>query len=287
MARKYLVDPAPVMVKNFSLEELDRAIAKLRRRIGEIQNLDPQLVQYDDMVVTNVERNIRETIREVFGSQSPEFHDHEYHEIYSGPMCSDDSLAERQARFAAGIAQTVTMLQGLITRLEEKRLDLVGDPTLERQEQKPRGGKMQRKVFIVHGKNHDIRNKIDLFLTKELKLETEIMEADAHAGRTLPEKFEEIAEGCCFAIFILSADDELIDKSTSKEIKRARQNVILEVGYFWGALGRRSHVAFLVENDYQMELPSDIHGLGWISITGDLAQTKLDLQKELRTAGLI
>ena len=144
----------------------------------------------------------------------------------------------------------------------------------------------ETKVFIVHGKKHHVRDQIDLYLTKELGLDTCVMEAGAHSGRTLPEKLEEMASECAFAVFILTTDDILRDaKNTS--IKRARQNVILEVGYFWGALGRRDRVAFLVEADPAMDLPSDIQGIGWIPITSDLGDTKLKLHSELRAAGLV
>src|SRR5258707_15651010 len=112
------------------------------------------------------------------------------------------------------------------------------------------------------------------------------MEMAAHEGRSITEKFEEIAKGCSFAIFILSADDELVDVNGDERIKRGRQNVILEVGYFWGALGR-GDVAFLVENDPRMDLPVDLQGIGWIGITSDLGTTKLALRKELAAAGLI
>jgi predicted nucleotide-binding protein len=150
----------------------------------------------------------------------------------------------------------------------------------------PEGGTMpDKRVFIVHGRNHAIRNDIERYLTKDLKLETVVMEDGAHRGRTLPEKFEEIAKACSFAVFILSGDDELICKRTRQELKRARQNVILEVGYFWGALGRRGQWVLLVEDG--VELPSDLQGLGWIGITPDLARTKLELRKELSAAGII
>jgi predicted nucleotide-binding protein len=142
-------------------------------------------------------------------------------------------------------------------------------------------------VFIVHGRNETVLDKIDLYLTKDLKLQTHVMQAGPHAGRTLPEKFEEMAKVCKFAIFILTADDILIDKSSNKNIKRARQNVILEIGYFWGSLGRRGNVAFLGEADPEMELPSDIQGMGLIPITSDLAETKIQLRRELKEAGLV
>lgn len=148
-------------------------------------------------------------------------------------------------------------------------------------------GKMaDKKVFIVHGRNRQVRNEIDLFLTK-LGLKTEILQAKPNLGKTLPEKFENIAAECQFAIFILTGDDQLLDPNTNKQIIRARQNVILEVGYFWGTLGRHGHVVFLVDKHPDMELPSDLQGIGWIPITEDLGDTKLRLMLELQAAGIL
>lgn len=142
------------------------------------------------------------------------------------------------------------------------------------------------KVFIVHGHNHEVRNEINIFL-RDLDLQTVVMDAEANLGKTLPEKFESIADECSFAVFIVSADDHLRDYKGKKTIRRARQNVILEIGYFWGTLGRDSSCAFLVEDVDGMELPSDLQGVGWIPITSDLAQTKLGLRRELEAADLL
>jgi hypothetical protein len=139
-------------------------------------------------------------------------------------------------------------------------------------------------IFLVHGHNTNVRDSIHLYLTEELKLRVKVMAAEAHGGRTLPEKFEEIAKECSFAVFLMTADDRLLTHG-GIEIRRARQNVVLEVGYFWGALGRRKHVAFLADRD--LDLPTDIQGVGWIPITTDLGQTKLNLRKELEEAGLV
>jgi predicted nucleotide-binding protein len=110
------------------------------------------------------------------------------------------------------------------------------------------------------------------------------MAAEAHGGRALPEKFEEIAQECTFAVFLMTADD-CFRTADGSEIWRARQNVVLEIGYFWGALGRRKRVAFLVDHD--LDLPSDIQGVGWIPLTADLGETILRLRRELEDAGLV
>jgi predicted nucleotide-binding protein len=139
-------------------------------------------------------------------------------------------------------------------------------------------------VFLVHGHNTTVRDRINLYISQELKLKVEVMEAEANEGRTLPEKFEEIADKCGFAVFLMTADDHLKTEE-GREILRARQNVVLEIGYFWGKYGRRKRIAFLV--DPALELPSDIQGFGWIQITADLAATFLKLRKELEKAGLV
>lgn len=117
------------VVKTFTPIEIDRAIGKLRKRAAEVKALEDQNVAYNDQKVKNAEHNIREMIREVFGSESPEFGDHEYHDIWHGGYNVGDDDEDRQAKFRAGIMQTVTLLEGLIDRLEEKRGDISIDPT--------------------------------------------------------------------------------------------------------------------------------------------------------------
>jgi hypothetical protein len=129
VAQKKTVQPPPVIPKEFTVQEIDIGIEKLRRRIADVQKLDPNKISYYDAEVRNIEQRIRETIREIFGSNSPQFHDHEYLEIYyivdSGdfsPWEGSTHYAEQKS-FAAGISQTMKKLQGLIDWLEEKRKD--------------------------------------------------------------------------------------------------------------------------------------------------------------------
>jgi predicted nucleotide-binding protein len=66
-----------------------------------------------------------------------------------------------------------------------------------------------------------------------------------------------------------------------KQRPRARQNVILELGYFIGRLGR-SHVCALKAGD--LELPSDILGVAWTPLD-PAGAWKQRLAKELDAAG--
>jgi uncharacterized protein (TIGR02391 family) len=136
--------PPPPEIKQFTPEEIDLGIRKLRRRIEEVKGLDPQrerlqeglaklvggvAVAYNDQQVRNAEQAISTTILDVFGANSPEYRQHQHHRIWHGGMGFNMPESEIQRRFAEGIPQTLKMLEGLIARLEEKRADLGYDAT--------------------------------------------------------------------------------------------------------------------------------------------------------------
>ncbi len=127
-ARRRRPEPPPIEIRQFrSPDEIDLAIARLRRRLEEVQALNPGRVQYEGQEVRNVEQNISNTILEVFGPNSPEYRAHEHHQIWHGGMhvnMSDDYI---QQCFADGIPQTATMLEGLIRRLGERRAEMGED----------------------------------------------------------------------------------------------------------------------------------------------------------------
>jgi hypothetical protein len=147
------VEKPTLQSREFSRDEIDRGIRKLRKRIEEVKQLDPQSIAHDDARVEVVEGNIRDTIADVFGPQSPEFDRHKRHRIFKGPggVLMNPSREFLQRCFAAGIPDTLVTLENLISRLEEKREDapiekirgmpIVGSPATT------------RSVFVVHG--HD------------------------------------------------------------------------------------------------------------------------------------
>src|SRR5690606_1552385 len=96
------------------------------------------------------------------------------------------------------------------------------------------------KIFLVHGHDHTTRNTVATFLEK-LKLEPIILAEQANGGKTIVEKLERYSD-VGFAVVLLTHDDEgrsLIEKAARSRPKgRARQNVILELGYFMGLLTR-------------------------------------------------
>ena len=138
-----------------------------------------------------------------------------------------------------------------------------------------------KKVFLVHGRDEIAREGTARFLEK-LGLEAIILHEQPNAGRTIIEKVETFA-GVAFAVVLLTPDDVGgIASNPSALNPRARQNVILELGYFIGRLGR-AHVAALLKGD--VEKPSDYDGVVYITMDSGGAW-KLQLARELKTAGL-
>ena len=138
------------------------------------------------------------------------------------------------------------------------------------------------RVFIVHG--HDSLAKTDVARTLEkLGLEAIVLHEQPSAGKTIIEKFERDASQVGFAIVLITPDDIGYPKNKPDNKKpRARQNVILELGYFSGALGR-SNVCVLYKGD--VEIPSDYLGVVYINMD-DGGAWKFHMSKELKQAGL-
>lgn len=114
--------PPTFVSKEFSREDIDRGISKLRRRIEEVQALTG--LRYNDPAVRTAELSISEAVREIFGNESAEYDAHRYIHIWSGPTIMGDSERSIQQKFQDGIPKTVGTLQGLIRRLEEKQAEL-------------------------------------------------------------------------------------------------------------------------------------------------------------------
>lgn len=279
MPRRHSPEPPPIEVRQFTRTDIDRAIAKLRRRIEETTNIDPEKVRYDDAKIDAVESNIRETVREVFGSNSPEFNDHGHHRIWHGGYNYLDSVGQRQAKFTAGVPQTVTMLEGLISRLKEKQEELQSDQPATIQGAAQHTG--TRRIFVVHGHDDAAKEAVARFLSK-LNLEPIILHEKANQGRTIIEKFEGHAD-VDFAVILLTPDDRgHPSDSPEKARPRARQNVIFELGYFVGRLGR-SRVCALHKGN--VEILSDYEGVIYVSMD-DPQEWRLLLAREIKAAGV-
>ena len=138
------------------------------------------------------------------------------------------------------------------------------------------------KIFIVHGHDNEMKLAVARLL-ENLDFEPIILSEQADQGRTIIEKFEE-ESNVGFAVVLMSDKDDMGAEVGSSDYKpRARQNVILELGYFIGRLGRKNHVCVLKKGN--VEVPSDILGVVYKSFSSNDDGWKFALAKELKAAG--
>ena len=173
--------------------------------------------------------------------------------------------------------------------LQTQKRKLEGLRELLQTEQQLAGGETAKvstepkghKVFLVHGQDDRALHETARFLEK-LRQEVVVLREQPNKGRTLIEKFEDYAD-VGFAIVLLTPDDKGGPKNcTSSELQpRARQNVVFELGYFIGRLGRNRVCALYLEG---VEIPSDYSGVLYTKFDSSGAW-RLEIAKELKAAG--
>jgi len=137
-----------------------------------------------------------------------------------------------------------------------------------------------KKIFIVHG--HDEASKYAVaHLINQVGLEPLILHEQPNSGKTIIEKLEHHSN-VGFAVVLLTADDMGYAAKQPEHVKpRARQNVIMELGFFMGKISRGKVCALHAEN---VEIPSDFQGVLYVPMDSAGAW-KFRLGKEIKAAG--
>ncbi|WP_447971969.1 TIR domain-containing protein [Nitrospira sp. Kam-Ns4a] len=179
---------------------------------------------------------------------------------------------------AKSLVTQLTRLEGLVELLGTE-LQLRGSGAIARTEAAQPAG---HRVFLVHGHDEAASHEVARFL-EQLDQDVIILREQPNKGRTIIEKFEDYTN-VGFAIVLLTPDDKggFVDAPGDSQRPRARQNVILELGYFLGRLGRSRVCALYVEG---VEIPSDYSGVLYVKLDCG-GGWRINLAKELKAAGL-
>jgi hypothetical protein len=132
------------------------------------------------------------------------------------------------------------------------------------------------KIFIIHGHDNEMKKEVQLLLNRA-GLDDVVLHECPDKGRTIIEKLLDESTSACYAIALLSRDDKLADGKT-----RTRQNVILEIGYFLGMLGKE-RVRLLKKGD--IEIPSDLQGILYTPFDST-GSWRIQLLKEMKAVDI-
>lgn len=149
-------------------------------------------------------------------------------------------------------------------------------------------------IFIVHGHDLELRDWVDSTL-REWGIETVILQQIDAAHDSLFQKFLTFSEDVEFAVVLMTADDYGASRRQydapnvgDRALQfRARQNVILELGFFYGYLGWENVFVLYkppAEVFPNFEIPSDLGGILFDQIDPD-GNWKDKLIQRLRAAG--
>jgi predicted nucleotide-binding protein len=181
-------------------------------------------------------------------------------------------IAERRDRAVALLGQAVRSLEEELS---------ASDMLVQPQAAVAPAPKPKNSIFLVHGHDEAALHEVARFV-KQIDLEPIILREQPDMGRTIIEKFEHFAGQVGFAIVLLTPDDIAGTQGMPDSALRARQNVIFELGYFVGKLGRGRACLLRKGN---VEIPSDLAGVIYKELDAG-GGWKIQLGMELKAANL-
>lgn len=250
------------------------AIERLQRLVDEAPV--PEMEDDSSLEVRKWIQDVYTAFINIFGEDSSQFT-----RLPNGHKTTPDGVREYLKNMVASVASGLDEVEYFwedeteAARKPSKQFDLQV-PETDQNGQRT----MTKKVFVVHGHDEGKREAVARFLDM-LELEPIILHEQANKGRTIIEKFEDHADAG-FAVVLLTPDDiGAVDRDKNDLKPRARQNVILELGFFIGKLGRKRVCAL---KSHCVENPSDVDGMVYINLDEPDAW-KTGLVRELRAAG--
>lgn len=260
-----------------------RAIERIQKALDEIRELEK--LQYGSFVFKKWRRDTRVALIYIFGEGSnhaKEFMRISFH-APALPVVVDLEVQQpyidnlEQASYAEGLTSAFALLSSMLDEVKEQWPDEDRGPTpVVRGNQEV----TTDDVFVVHGRDEGAKEMVARFLER-LGLQPIILAEQPSQGLTIIEKFERHAN-VAFAVILLTPDDtgSLRDEGATPN-PRPRQNVVFELGFFIGRLGR-DRVCALTKGD--VEIPSDYSGVLYIPYD-DYGGWQARLIGELQAAG--
>lgn len=256
----------------------DKTYAALQKQLAELDRFRGRHwreVEHEETGWRNLTLNI---LTHGFGEDSNNVH--QFHSAKWAGQHSMGGVSEGriQNNFDKRIEAFTVMLKSSLAELELMRAGDTAAPSVGERAVAVKSD--SRKVFVVHGRNDAVKESVARFLER-LELQPVILHERPNMGRTVIEKFEANSD-VVFAVVLLTPDDMGGLASAEQLNPRARQNVILELGYFIGKLGRARVCALYMEG---VEIPSDIHGVLYVPYDPSNGW-RLKLAHEIRAAGI-
>lgn len=256
-----------------------KALERLQAALDEIAELKQLPLLYTEF--TKWRRSARATVEWVFGQESrdaADFANIDYSPSYDEwpHLAPDEDLG-----YLNGLEEAEAILESMIEQIEKYGL---GDEPASGPAANAAGPSEapanNRTVFIAHGHDQGATEAMAR-LVERVGLNPVILSERSGTSRTIIEKFE-THSNVSYAIALLTADDIGGNQGDDGKMRpRARQNVIFELGFFIGKLGRERVCAL---NKGDPEIPTNYSGVEYIPMD-DSGAWREKVVRELKSAG--
>ena len=264
-------EPEILVPKDRLAEQLGLQIVKgeqLREREirneGDLERARAELHTWDEFNTTLIRRS--------FSTSKPA----DDYSSFGALALGERSFLQEVEDYRRSVAGSVRRLESLREQLPLYGTGDVAPPGIGASSDRTFG----QTIFVVHGHDQAVKQEVVRYLEKLTGATPTVLHEQPDQGRTVIEKFEDYANKAGFAVVLLTADDEGRQRGSGETKPRSRQNVVFELGFFIGALGRQ-RVAVLYEEG--VELPSDMSGVLYKALGGEW---KFELARELKAANI-
>lgn len=222
----------------------------------------------DDPLFRQYVRELIDLFNDIFGRNS-------YSVQIAGEFNEGVSNFVRIPSFKS-VENIISIVRAALTRLER-------NPGLLERKKAAESLRHRENVFVIHGRDEAKWRELKDILKSEFRLNPIVLIEQPDAGcKTVIEKFEHYAETCSYAIAVFTPDDEVT--SGNDTYLQARPNVIYELGWFCGRLGRSGAMLLLRDGT---SLFSDFGGIIQKRFTQNISEKAIEIRRDLVAAGVL
>jgi len=255
----------------------DEIIAEIRRYESELAGILSRFSH--DREGTHIERGDDPLLRQVVRELVDLFNDAIGSNSYSSQIIKDFNEGVKNYLHTPSyksVENIRAIVRAAITRFSRS-------PELLDRKKAQDNLKQRENVFIIHGRDEAKWRELKDIVKTELRLNPIILLEQPDAGcKTVIEKFEHYAQTCSYAIAVFTPDDEVT--SGGETYLQARPNVIYELGWFCGRLGRSGVMLILKEGT---SLFSDFGGIIQKRFKINISERVIEIKRDLVSAGVI
>lgn len=208
-------------------------------------------------------------------------------DLYNDTLGSNTYSSQLKFEFSSGFGTLGTpSLKGVENVLGIVRASLTRftrNPDLIIRRKAEESMRQKENIFLIHGRDEAKWRELKDIVQSKFRLNPIVLLEQPDAGcKTVVEKFEHYAQTCSYAIAVFTPDDEV--SGVSETYLQARPNVIYELGWFCGKLGRENVMLLLKEGTSMF---SDFGGIIQKRFTQDIAEKNDEIYKDLVAAGIL